>query len=128
MLVSLFDIRRTGAEVTGVGLSTELSDSVPRRFHAAFSPYRALFFRDQDVADAHRLASAGRFGPLAQTHPMTRTVEGAPQVVPLAARPVRGRRVRTATPPRTTGPRARSSGRPPATSMSRCAGRAPVTP
>ncbi|MER6265277.1 MULTISPECIES: TauD/TfdA dioxygenase family protein [unclassified Streptomyces] len=85
--MSLFDIRRIGgkigAEVTGVDLSTELSDSVFRQIHEAFLEYKVLFFRDQDITDEHQLAFAGRFGPLTQPHPMMRTVDGTPQVIPV---------------------------------------------
>ncbi|MFJ9829518.1 TauD/TfdA dioxygenase family protein [Streptomyces sp. NPDC101160] len=85
--MSLFDIRRIGgkigAEVTGVDLATELSESVFRQIHEAFLEHKVLFFRNQDITDEHQLAFAGRFGPLTQTHPMMRTVEGTPQVIPV---------------------------------------------
>ncbi|MFJ5711760.1 TauD/TfdA dioxygenase family protein [Streptomyces sp. NPDC093105] len=85
--MSLFDLRRIGgrigAEVTGVDLSTELSDAVFRQIHDAFLEHKVLFFRDQDITDAHQLAFAARFGPLTATHPMMRTIDGTPQVIPV---------------------------------------------
>ncbi|PRH76444.1 taurine dioxygenase [Streptomyces solincola] len=83
--MSLFDIRqlggRIGAEVTGVDLSSELSEAVFRQVHEAFLAYKVLFFRDQDISDEDQLRFAGRFGPLTGKHPMMRTVDGAPQVI-----------------------------------------------
>ncbi|MDT0346886.1 TauD/TfdA dioxygenase family protein [Streptomyces litchfieldiae] len=85
--MSGFDIAkvggRIGAVVSGVDLSSELSDSVFAQIHAAFLEYKVLFFRDQEITDADQLAFAGRFGPLTQKHPMMRTVDGAPQVIPV---------------------------------------------
>jgi len=85
--VSDFDVRRLGgrigAEITGVDLSAELSEPVFRDIHAAFLRYKVLFFRDQDVTDAEQLAFAGRFGPLTDTHPLMRTLDQAPQVIPV---------------------------------------------
>lgn len=86
-MLSSFGIRRLGgrigAEVTGVDLSCELSDSVFGQIHEAFLEYKVLFFRDQCVTDEQQLAFAGRFGPLTHKHPMMRTVDGAPQVIPV---------------------------------------------
>ncbi|MFF9347188.1 TauD/TfdA dioxygenase family protein [Streptomyces sp. NPDC014734] len=82
-----FDIRKVGgkigAEVTGIDLGSEMSESVFRQIHEAFLAHKVLFFRDQDITDADQLAFAGRFGPLTQKHPMMRTVDGAPQVIPV---------------------------------------------
>lgn len=82
-----FDIRkiggRIGAEVVGVDLSTELSATEFAQIHEAFLQYKVLFFRDQDITDADQLAFAGRFGDLGQKHPLMRTVDGAPQVIPI---------------------------------------------
>ncbi|MER0446904.1 TauD/TfdA family dioxygenase [Streptomyces sp. Edi4] len=85
--MSAFDIRkvggRIGAEVLGVDLSTDLTESVFSQIHEAFLQHKVLFFRDQDITDEAQLAFAGRFGPLTQKHPMMRTVDGAPQVIPV---------------------------------------------
>ncbi|MBO8185864.1 TauD/TfdA dioxygenase family protein [Streptomyces spirodelae] len=85
--MSGFDIRKTGgrigAEVIGIDLSTELSEPVFAQIHQAFLEYKVLFFRDQDITDADQLAFAGRFGPLTQKHPMMRTLDGSPQVIPV---------------------------------------------
>ncbi|MPY30135.1 TauD/TfdA family dioxygenase [Streptomyces adustus] len=82
-----FDIRRIGgrigAEVTGVDLSTELSDSVFSQIREAFLAHKVLFFRDQELTDEAQLAFAGRFGPLTQKHPTMRTTEENPQVIPV---------------------------------------------
>lgn len=85
--MSRFDIRkiggRIGAEVTGVDLSTEMPEPVFSQIHEAFMQHKVLFFRDQDITDAQQLAFAGRFGPLTQNHPLMRTVDGTPQVIPV---------------------------------------------
>lgn len=85
--MSAFDVRKVGgkigAQVTGVDLSSEISDSNFRQIHDAFIEHKVLFFRDQDITDADQLAFAGRFGPLTQKHPMMRTVDGDPQVIPV---------------------------------------------
>ena len=85
--MSGFDIRRIGgrigAEVTGVDLSTDLSDGVFDQVRQALLEHKVLFFRDQDITDEAQLAFAGRFGPLTATHPLMRTVEGRPQVLPV---------------------------------------------
>ncbi|MER5595984.1 TauD/TfdA family dioxygenase [Streptomyces sp. NPDC002265] len=82
-----FDIRRIGgrigAEVTGVDLSTELSDSVFSQIREAFLAHKVLFFRDQELTDEAQLAFAGRFGPLTQKHPTMRTTQENPQVIPV---------------------------------------------
>ncbi|WP_329295857.1 TauD/TfdA dioxygenase family protein [Streptomyces sp. NBC_01455] len=82
-----FDIRRIGgrlgAEITGVDLSTELSDSVFCQIEEAFLAHKVLVFRDQQLSDAAQLAFAGRFGPLTQKHPMMRTADENPQVIPV---------------------------------------------
>lgn len=85
--MSTFDIRkiggRIGAEVTGIDLSTDIPDSVFSQVKQALLEYKALFFRDQNITDDHQLAFAGRFGPLTDTHPLMRTMEGKPQVIPV---------------------------------------------
>ncbi|MFF4160781.1 TauD/TfdA dioxygenase family protein [Streptomyces sp. NPDC001678] len=85
--MSSFEIRkvggRIGAEVLGVDLGTGLTDSVFAQIHEAFLEHKVLFFRDQDITDEAQLEFAARFGPLTQKHPMMRTVDGAPQVIPI---------------------------------------------
>ncbi|MEO3778491.1 TauD/TfdA family dioxygenase [Micromonospora sp. B11E3] len=85
--MSSFGIRevggRVGAVVTGVDLGTELSAEIFRQLHAAFLKYKVLVFRGQDITDADQLAFAGRFGPLTQRHPLMRTAEDNPQVIPV---------------------------------------------
>ena len=85
--MSGFDVKkiggRIGAEVAGIDLSTELSDSVFSQIHAALLEHKVLFFRDQDIDDADQLAFAERFGPLGQKHPMMRTADDKPQVLPV---------------------------------------------
>lgn len=85
--MSTFDIRkiggRIGAEVTGVDLSSALSDSVFGQVNEAFLEHKVLFFRDQDITDEQQLAFAARFGPLTAKHPMMRAVDeyGGAQVL-----------------------------------------------
>ncbi|MFG1950410.1 TauD/TfdA dioxygenase family protein [Micromonospora sp. NPDC048830] len=85
--MSTFGIRkisgRVGAVVTGVDLGAELPAEVFRQLHAAFLKYKVLVFRGQDITDADQLAFAGRFGPLTQRHPLMRTAEDNPQVIPV---------------------------------------------
>ncbi|MEV8504830.1 TauD/TfdA family dioxygenase [Actinoplanes sp. NPDC051475] len=85
--MSDLDIRRVGgrigAVITGADLATELTDDVFAQVKAALLAYKVLVFRDQDITDAHQLAFAGRFGPLTQKHPMMRTAEDNPQVIPV---------------------------------------------
>ncbi|MGW0753274.1 TauD/TfdA dioxygenase family protein [Streptomyces sp. NPDC002587] len=85
--MSTFDIRRIGgrigAEVTGLDLSTGISDAVFGQVKEAFLEHKVLFFRDQDITDEQQLAFAGRFGPLTRKHPMMRAVDeyGTAQVL-----------------------------------------------
>ncbi|MCE7079526.1 TauD/TfdA family dioxygenase [Streptomyces sp. ST2-7A] len=82
-----FNVRKTGgnigAEVTGVDLGVTISDAVARQIRQAFLEYKVLFFRDQEIDDERQLAFAGLFGDLTHRHPMMRTAEGSPQVIPV---------------------------------------------
>ncbi|MCB5165695.1 TauD/TfdA family dioxygenase [Streptomyces bambusae] len=74
---------RIGAEITGIDLGSEISDSDFRQINEAFLRYKVLFFRDQVITDAEQLAFAARFGPLDLPHPMMRTLDGTPEVIPI---------------------------------------------
>ncbi|WP_328328357.1 MULTISPECIES: TauD/TfdA dioxygenase family protein [unclassified Streptomyces] len=74
---------RIGAEVIGTDLGRELPDSVFSQVRQGLLEHKVLFFRDQEITDEQQLAFAGRFGPLTQKHPMMRTAEGNPQVIPV---------------------------------------------
>jgi alpha-ketoglutarate-dependent taurine dioxygenase len=86
--VSGFDIRRIGgrigAEVLGVDLSADLSDSVVGEISAALLEHKALLFRAQHLDDPGQLIFASRFGPLTEAHPTgIPSLAGQPQVLPI---------------------------------------------
>jgi alpha-ketoglutarate-dependent sulfate ester dioxygenase len=72
---------RLGAEITGVDLSTDVSDQVFAGIKQAFHEHKVLFFRHQQLTDEAQIAFAGRFGELDQPHPLMRTAEESPRVL-----------------------------------------------
>ena len=53
-----------GAEVRGIDLSTELSDSQIEAINQAFLDYQVIYFRDQQLTPQQYTGFALRFGPL----------------------------------------------------------------
>ncbi|HWE15928.1 MAG TPA: TauD/TfdA family dioxygenase [Hyphomicrobiaceae bacterium] len=71
-----------GAEVTGVDLSRDLDDGTVAAIRAAWLEHCVIFFRDQDLAPAHFLAFAKRFGAVVE-YPFVKGIEGFPEIIPV---------------------------------------------
>jgi taurine dioxygenase len=76
-----------GAEITGVDLSTDLSDAVIEDLIGALNEHHVIFFRDQDLTPKRQAAFASRFGPLIP-YPMVKGLGGTDAVVPVIKNPV----------------------------------------
>jgi taurine dioxygenase len=75
-----------GAELHGVDLREELSDSVIAEIRAALLQYKVVFFRDQDVSPKQHVAFARRFGEL-EIHPATPKDQPDPEFLRIAHGP-----------------------------------------
>jgi len=53
---------RIGAEITGVDLREELSDSIVQQIREAWLQHQVVFFRDQELTHEQHIAFASRFG------------------------------------------------------------------
>jgi len=71
-----------GAEISGVDLA-HLDDAAFAEIERAFSEFKVIFFRDQDISTEDHLAFARRFGAL-ETHPFLRAKEGYDHIVEFA--------------------------------------------
>lgn len=71
-----------GAEITGIDLSTDLSDAVIEDLIGALNEHHVIFFRDQHLTPKHQSAFASRFGPLIP-YPMVKGLGGTDAVVPV---------------------------------------------
>ncbi len=60
---------RIGAEIVGVDLSSQLSDSIISEIRKALIKYKVIFFRNQTIDEKGQVAFAGRFGQLTIAHP-----------------------------------------------------------
>ena len=69
-----------GAELSGVDLTTELSDAVIAEIQLALDNYKVIFFRDQPLTSDQHVAFAKRFGPL-EIHPFIPSNTGVPELV-----------------------------------------------
>jgi taurine dioxygenase len=69
-----------GAEVSGLDLGDELSDSVIAALRGALLDHKVLFFRDQDITTDQHLAFGRRFGEL-EVHPFAINKPGYPEVL-----------------------------------------------
>ncbi len=76
-----------GAEIAGVDLSTDLSNSAFDAIHDAFLEHHVIFFRDQHglTPDAHK-AFGRRFGSL-NVHPYVEGMEGHPEIMEIIKEP-----------------------------------------
>ena len=68
-----FDIQplagRIGAEIVGVNLSSDLSDSLVSEIRKALIHYKVIFFRNQTLDEKGHVAFARRFGQVTTAHP-----------------------------------------------------------
>ena len=69
-----------GAEITGVDLTTELSDETIASIRQALLDWKVLFFRDQEVTTEQHLAFARRFGEL-EIHPFAPADPAHPELL-----------------------------------------------
>lgn len=73
MSFTYFDVQpvagRIGSEISGVDLSTNLSDSLIDEIRKALIQYKVIFFRGQILDEAGQVAFARRFGELTIAHP-----------------------------------------------------------
>ncbi|OYP33881.1 TauD/TfdA dioxygenase family protein [Rhodopirellula sp. MGV] len=69
-----------GAEVSGVDLSTQLSDDVIAEIRKALLDHLVLFFRDQNLTPDSQIAFARRFGDLDQ-HDFVKGLPDHPKVI-----------------------------------------------
>ena len=67
------------AEVEGIDLTNDVSQSTYSKIRDLLIKYEVLFFRNQDVTPAQQHALASSFGPL-QSHPAYDTVENFPEI------------------------------------------------
>jgi taurine dioxygenase len=75
-----------GAEIGGIDLSKELSESQVAGIRELLVEHEVIFFRDQNISPASQRMLAQGFGPL-QTHPAYNTVEGFPELTILESTP-----------------------------------------
>jgi taurine dioxygenase len=69
-----------GAEISGVDLSTDLSDEAIGAIRRALLDHKVLFFRDQDITTEQHLSFARRFGDL-EIHPFGASNPEHPEVL-----------------------------------------------
>jgi len=74
-----------GAEIYGVDLSTDLSDSQFAEVHQAFLDYQVIFFKGQtEISPEMQVKFGKRFGEL-HAHPAAPTMKGHPEVFEIHA-------------------------------------------
>lgn len=77
----------TGAEISGVDLSEELSDGVIAEIRQALLKWKVVFFRDQTIGHAEQIAFARRFGKVTPAHPYEENPPaGFPEILPIDSR------------------------------------------
>jgi taurine dioxygenase len=69
-----------GAEIGGIDLSTDLSDTDIEAIRTALLDWKVLFFRGQDITTAQHLAFSRRFGEL-EVHPFAPSSADHPEVL-----------------------------------------------
>jgi alpha-ketoglutarate-dependent taurine dioxygenase len=69
-----------GAEIDGIDLTHDLSDSVIAELQRALDAYKVIFFRDQPVSSDQHVSFAARFGSL-EIHPFIPSNTGVPELV-----------------------------------------------
>ncbi len=75
-----------GAEVDGVDLSDELTDTTIAELRAAFNKHHVLVFRDQELSPEAQMAFGRRFGEL-DTHPFVHAVGEYEEVLDIVTEP-----------------------------------------
>ncbi len=75
-----------GAEVLGVDLSGELTNSEFATMRDAFSQYGVIFFRDQDLTPEQHIAFAQRWGDI-NVNRFFKPVDGHPQIAEVLKEP-----------------------------------------
>ncbi|WP_067678475.1 TauD/TfdA dioxygenase family protein [Nocardia miyunensis] len=77
----------TGAEISGVDLSENLSDEDVAAIRQALLEWKVVFFRDQTIGHAEQIAFARRFGRVTPAHPYEdNPPEGFPEIFPIDSR------------------------------------------
>lgn len=71
-----------GAEISGVDLSTDLSDESVAAIRRAWLDHLVVFFRDQDLPPARFLAFARRFGEVID-YPFVKGLDDFPHIIPV---------------------------------------------
>ena len=69
-----------GAEISGIDLTTDLSDDVISELHRALDNYKVIFFRKQPLTSEQHVSFAKRFGEL-EIHPFIPSNTGVPELV-----------------------------------------------
>ena len=75
-----------GAELTGIDLTAELSDSQIAEIRQALLDHKVIFFRDQNLEREELLSFASRFGEL-EIHPATPKDQAHPEILRIAHGP-----------------------------------------
>jgi taurine dioxygenase len=74
---------RIGAEIVGVDLSANLSDSIISDIRKALIHYKVIFFRRQQLDGNGQVAFARRFGELTTAHPTVPSLPEHPEILDL---------------------------------------------
>jgi taurine dioxygenase len=86
MKANTLDIRplsgAIGAEILGVDLADDLSDSTVAAIRAAWLEHCVVFFRSQSLTPEQFLHAAGRFGEPIE-YPFVKGLDGFPQITPV---------------------------------------------
>jgi taurine dioxygenase len=75
-----------GAEIGGIDLSAELSDTGIQAIREAFNQHQVIFFRDQSLTPEQQVRLGRRFGPL-NIHPYVSGMAGHPEVMEIIKEP-----------------------------------------
>ncbi|BCL37794.1 TauD/TfdA dioxygenase family protein [Nostoc sp. MS1] len=74
----------TGAEISGVNLSTHLEDEVIAEIRKALLKWKVVFFRNQNIDHAAQVAFTSRFGEVTYAHPHEdEPIAEHPQILPI---------------------------------------------
>ncbi|MDH4385209.1 MAG: TauD/TfdA family dioxygenase [Caulobacter sp.] len=75
-----------GAEIGGIDLAAELSDTRIQAIREAFNQHQVIFFRDQSLTPEQQVRLGRRFGPL-NIHPYVSGMAGHPEVMEIIKEP-----------------------------------------
>lgn len=74
----------TGAQISGIDLSSDLSDEVIAEIRQALLKWKVIFFRNQNIDHAAQIAFTARFGEVTYAHPHEdEPIEGFPEILPI---------------------------------------------